>query len=229
MKISDKRAILSTAYFPPIEYFAVMANSQQVYIQGGEMYQKQSYRTRCSINSANGVLVLTMPVLRSNSQADSPEVKSTHKVYIEDIHIDYSKPWVLQHKRAIEAAYMSSPFFEYYKDDIFPILESNIDSLFELNLKLIKVIAELIGIDCKITVAKEYLTEDKLNDITDYRETIHPKRENNILESMKLNKPYYQVFTNKQGFVKNLSILDLLFNEGPNSISYLESYTKGQE
>ena len=115
------------------------------------------------------------------------------------------------------------------QDDIFPILESNTDSLFELNLKLIKVIAELIGIDCKITVAKEYLTEDKLNDITDYRETIHPKRENNILESMKLNKPYYQVFTNKQGFVKNLSILDLLFNEGPNSISYLESYTKGQE
>ena len=229
MKISDKRAILSTAYFPPIEYFAVMANSQQVYIQGGEMYQKQSYRTRCSINSANGVLVLTMPVLRSNSQADSPETKSTHKVYIEDIHIDYSKPWVLQHKRAIEAAYMSSPFFEYYKDDIFPILDSNIDSLFELNLKLIKVIAELIGIDCKITVAKEYLTEDKLDDITDYRETIHPKRENTILESMKLNKPYYQVFTNKQGFVKNLSILDLLFNEGPNSISYLESYTKGQE
>lgn len=229
MKISDSKAILSTAYFPPIEYFAVMANSQQVYIQGGEMYQKQSYRTRCSINSANGVLVLTMPVLRSNSQADSPEAKSTHKVYIEDIHIDYSKPWVLQHKRAIEAAYMSSPFFEYYKDDIFPILESNIDSLFELNLKLIKVIAELIGIDCKISVAKEYLTEDKLNDITDYRETIHPKRGNNILESMKLNKPYYQVFTNKQGFVKNLSILDLLFNEGPNSISYLESYTKGQE
>ena len=83
--------------------------------------------------------------------------------------------------------------------------------------------------DDGVTVAKEYLTEDKLNDITDYRETIHPKRENNILESMKLNKPYYQVFTNKQGFVKNLSILDLLFNEGPNSISYLESYTKGQE
>ena len=126
MKISDKRAILSTAYFPPIEYFAVMANSQQVYIQGGEMYQKQSYRTRCSINSANGVLVLTMPVLRSNSQADSPEAKSTHKVYIEDIHIDYSKPWVLQHKRAIEAAYMSSPFFEYYKDDIFAILDEEI-------------------------------------------------------------------------------------------------------
>lgn len=221
MKISFDRAILSTAYFPPIEYFAVMANSAKVYIQGGEMYQKQSYRTRCSIGAANGLLVLTLPVLRGVSQG--LENTKSHKVYIEDIKIDYSKPWVLQHKRAIEAAYMSSPFFEYYKDDIFPVLDSNTESLFELNLKLIKIIAELIGIECQVEVMDEYLTETQLEGFADFRDVIHPKKKNDILEKLQLNKPYYQVFTNKQGFVSNLSVLDLLFNEGPNSISYLQN------
>lgn len=222
MKISFNRAILSTAYFPPIEYFAVMANSSKVYIQGGEMYQKQSYRTRCSIGAANGILVLTLPVLRGVSQQSESD-KLSHKVFIEDIKIDYSKPWVIQHKRAIEAAYMSSPFFEYYKDDLFPILESNIESLFELNMQLIKKIAELIGIECDIQVMDEYLTNSETEGFDDFRDVIHPKKKNDILEKLQLNKPYYQVFTNKQGFIGNLSILDLLFNEGPNSISYLQS------
>lgn len=214
-------SLLSTAYFPPIEYFAAMANSRRVEIESGEMYQKQSYRTRCSIGAANGLLVLTLPVLRGVSQG--LENTKSHKIYIEDIKIDYSKPWVLQHKRAIEAAYMSSPFFEYYKDDIFPVLDSNTESLFELNLKLIKIIAELIGIECQVEVMDEYLTETQLEGFADFRDVIHPKKKNNILEELQLNKPYYQVFTPKQGFVSNLSVLDLLFNEGPNSISYLQN------
>ncbi len=222
MRVSYKSAIFSTAYFPPIEYFAIMANCETVYIQGGEMYQKQSYRTRCSISAANGVLVLTIPVLRGEQESVRDQ-KATHKVFIGNINIDYSKSWVMQHERAIEASYMSSPFYEYYKDDIFPILESNTDSLFDLNLKLIRKIAELIGLDCKIEVMENYLANEQLNGIADFREVIHPKKKNDILERMQLNKPYYQVFTNKQGFIANLSILDLLFNEGPNSISFLQN------
>ena len=172
MKISDSKAILSTAYFPPIEYFAVMANSQQVYIQGGEMYQKQSYRTRCHINGANGLLVLTLPVLRS---ALKGEGASSHKIPTADLKIDYSKPWLLQHKRALEAAYMSSPFFEYYMDDIYEILDSGEESLLAMNTALTRKVAELIGIETPVELSgrefimpgSEVLVKEGISDFRD--------------------------------------------------------------
>lgn len=218
-------SLLSTAYFPPIEYFAVIANSAKVEIESGEMYQKQSYRTRCHINGANGLLVLTLPVLRSAAKEDGA---SSHKLPTSELKIDYSKPWLLQHKRALEAAYMSSPFFEYYMDDIYEILDSGEESLLALNTRLTCKICELTGIGTPITLTDgnfilpgaEELTA---RNISDFRESIHPKRESHLLERLKLEKPYWQVFTNKQGFIPNLTILDLLFNEGPNAISFLES------
>lgn len=221
-------SLLSTAYLPPIEYFAVLANSKMVEIESGEMYQKQSYRTRCHINGANGLLVLTVPVLRSAAKEDG---ENSHKLPIASLRIDWSKPWLLQHKRALEAAYMSSPFFEYYMDDIYEILDSKEEYLLNLNTRLTKKIAELIGIETPLALSNgNYIIpqspELELNGITDFRDSIHPKKCSTILESLKLNKPYWQVFTNKQGFVPNLTILDLLFNEGPNSISYLEPETK---
>ena len=221
-------SLLSTAYFPPIEYFAVMANSERVEIESGEMYQKQSYRTRCHINGANGLLVLTVPVLRSAAKGDE---QCSHKLPIADLRIDWSKPWLLQHKRALEAAYMSSPFFEYYMDDIYGILDSGEETLLSLNTRLTLKIAELVGIETPVTLSDgNYLIpqsrELELAGISDFRECIHPKKGSRILEDLKLEKPYWQVFTNKQGFVPNLTILDLLFNEGPNSISFLELESK---
>lgn len=209
--------ILSTAYFPPIEYFAALANSATSFIEGEEMYQKQSYRTRCHINSGNGLLILTIPALREGGE---------HKIPIRNVKIDYSKPWLIQHKRAIEAAYMSSPFFEYYADDIFPIMDAKHDSLFDLNTTLTKKIMELIGLECNISFTDNYLQPQQISaaGMLDFRERIHPKwKGENLLQSMHIEKPYYQVFTNKQGFLSNLSILDLLCNEGPNSISFLKS------
>lgn len=218
-------SLLSTAYFPPIEYFAAMANSRRVEIESGEMYQKQSYRTRCHINGANGLLVLTLPVLRS---ALKGEGANSHKIPTADLKIDYSKPWLLQHKRALEAAYMSSPFFEYYMDDIYEILDSGEESLLAMNTALTRKVAELIGIETPVELSgREFIMPGSeilsKEGIFDFRDSIHPKRESNLLERLQLNKPYWQVFTNKQGFVPNLTILDLLFNEGPNAISYLES------
>lgn len=217
-------SLLSTAYFPPIEYFAAIANSVRAEIESGEMYQKQSYRTRCHIYGANGLLVLTLPVLRSAAKENGT---GSHKLPTSQLKIDYSKPWLLQHKRALEAAYMSSPFFEYYMDDIYGILDSGEESLLTLNTRLTHKIAELIGIETPIVLndgefiqpGSEELASRK---ISDFRESVHPKRDSGLLERLKLNKPYWQVFTGKQGFVQNLSILDLLFNEGPNSISFLE-------
>jgi len=222
-----ENSLLSTAYFPPIEYFVAIANSKAVEIESGEMYQKQSYRTRCHINGANGLLVLTLPVLRSAAKGE----ESSHKIPTSDLKIDYSKPWLLQHKRALEAAYMSSPFFEYYMDDIYEILCSGEESLLQMNTLLTVKIAELIGIETPISLSDgnfivpgcEFLKE---KGIEDFRDSIHPKKPALLMERLKINKPYWQVFSAKQGFVPNLSVLDLLFNEGPNAISFLESETQ---
>ena len=215
-------SLLSTAYFPPIEYFVAMANSARVQIESGEMYQKQSYRTRCHINGANGLLVLTLPVRRSAAKG----AESSHKIPTSELLIDYSKPWLLQHKRALEAAYMSSPFFEYYMDDIYEILDSGEESLLKMNTRLTLKIAELAGVETPVELTdgnfivpgSEQLVQLGIEDL---RDSIHPKKPAQLLEGLQMNKPYWQVFTNKQGFVPNLSILDLLFNEGPNAISYL--------
>ena len=217
-------SLLSTAYFPPIEYFAAMANSRRVEIESGEMYQKQSYRTRCHINGANGLLVLTVPVLRSAIKDEG----SSHKIPTANLKIDYSKPWILQHKRAFEAAYMSSPFFEYYMDEIYEILDSGEESLLKMNTALTVKIAQLIGIETPVSLSDGNFIipgseELKARNIADFRDSIHPKKEPLLLKELELEKPYWQVFTNKQGFVPNLTILDLLCNEGPNAISYLES------
>ena len=142
-------SLLSTAYFPPIEYFAAMANSRRVEIESGEMYQKQSYRTRCHINGANGLLVLTVPVLRSAAKDEG----GSHKVPTAELKIDYTKPWILQHKRALEAAYMSSPFFEYYMDEIYEILDSGEESLLKMNTALTVKIAGLIGIETPVSLS----------------------------------------------------------------------------
>ena len=217
-------SLLSTAYFPPVEYFVAIANSARAEIESGEMYQKQSYRTRCHINGANGLLVLTLPVLRSAVRGEG----CSHKIPTSELKIDYSKPWLLQHKRALEAAYMSSPFFEYYMDDIYGILDSGEESLLQLNTCLTVKIAELIGIETPITLSEgNFLVpgSEVIKDmgIEDFRDSIHPKKPALLLERLKMNKPYWQVFSTKQGFVPNLSVLDLLFNEGPNAISFLES------
>ena len=122
---------------------------------------------------------------------------------------------------------MSSPFFEYYMDDIYAVLDSGEESLLTMNTRLVHTIAGLIGIQTPIEFTRgDYIApaSDLLRErgISDFRDSIHPKKPAMLMESLQMNKPYWQVFTNKQGFVPNLSILDLLFNEGPNAISYLE-------
>ena len=217
MKING--VLLSTAYFPPVEYFAAIANAERVLLERCETFQKQSYRTRCTIYGANGLLSLTIPVKRD----------PTHKCPIESVEVDYSTPWILQHKRAMEAAYMTTPFFEYYRDDIYALLERKEPSLFTLNLSIIELFAEFAGIRCNISFTEKYYRSEELQgmEIADLRERIHPKYKGpSLLEEMQIEKPYYQVFSNKQGFIPNLSMLDLLSNEGPGAISFLkaESY-----
>ena len=242
--------LLSTAYFPPISYFAAMAQEMgglvlrqrdenqtgrsacdrqlkapsltpaTVYIEACENFQKQSYRNRCYFYGADGVQSLQVPILHEGG---------THKQPISEIKIDWSKPWLLQHKRAIISAYRTSAYFEYYQDELFAILESQPEKLFDLNMTLIRFFIEKTGLAIDLRITDGYSREGNMSkdgqsvECEDLREAIHPKRHNTILEDADLKKPYFQVFAQKHGFQSDLSIMDLLFNEGPESILYLKS------
>ena len=132
--------------------------------------------------------------------------------------MDYSTPWLQQHERAIISAYRTSAYFEYYQDELFDILESKPERLLDLNMAILRFFIEKIGLAVDLR-----LTEDYVKDAPDdFRELIHPKRPDSILKDMGLEKPYFQVFAPKYGFKSNLSVMDLLFNEGPDSILYLK-------
>ena len=214
---------------PPVSYFAAMAEEMEglsnrqdgdsslelspsvVYIEACENYQKQSYRNRCRFYAADGVQALTFPIIHEGG---------THKQPVSDIRIDWSTPWLQQHQRAIVSAYRTSAYFEYYQDELFEILESRPERLFDLNMALTRFFIEKTGLAVDLRTTEEYSRETEMEDL---REKIHPKRPNSILQDLGLEKPYFQVFAQKHGFQSDLSIMDLLFNEGPDSILYLKS------
>ena len=224
--------LLTTAYFPPISYFAAIAEEMEglvrikgedrksilssplspsiIYIEACENYQKQSYRNRCHFYAADGIQSLSFPILHEGN---------THKRPISEVRIDYSKPWVMQHKRAIVSAYRTSAYFEYYQDELFAILDSKPEKLIDLNTRLLEFFLEKTGIKAEVHMTESY-GQDGCEDL---REAIHPKRPDTILQKLKLEKPYFQVFAEKHGFIPNLSIMDLLFNEGPDSIIFLKN------
>ena len=184
-----------------------------------ENYQKQSWRNRCRILTANGPESLNVPVVHENGTFSLP---------IKEIRVEYTTPWVLRTERAIESAYSSSPFFIYYKDALFAILDSHPATLWELNRRLIDFFCARIGISPVIRETTGYFQTagmvsppDATPAAEDFREVIHPKRENTIMRDLDLERPYWQVFRDKFGFVPGLSIMDLLFNEGPESICWL--------
>jgi hypothetical protein len=154
----------------------------------------------------------------------------THKQPISEIKVDYSTPWLQQHQKAIISAYRTSAYFEYYMDELFGIMDSRPERLFDLNMKLMRFFIEKTGLAVDLRLTEDFsrdgiqLASDGSRIICeDLRETIHPKRPDSILKDYGLEKPYFQVFSPKHGFQNNLSIMDLLFNEGPDSILYLKT------
>ncbi len=210
--------LLGIAYFPPVSYFALIAKGMVlspentipsiVYIEACENYQKQSWRNRCRILAADGPAYLNFPIVHEGS----------HELPITAIKVDYSTPWVLKTKRAIASAYESSAFFDYYKDELFAILDSHPETLFELDMRIIRFFLDKTGIAADLRLTDTFQPS---SGVDDYREVLHPKRPNTVLKDLGLEKPYFQVFARKYGFISDLSIMDLLFNEGPDSICYL--------
>ena len=210
---------------PPVSYFAAIAEDftlsygrvvslvpARLRLEACENYQKQSYRNRCRIYAAGGVESLTLPVVHEGGTSSLP---------IREIRVDWSRDWLPRMERAIVSAYESSPYFEYYRDSLFDILESRPEKLFDLNIRLIHYFLGKIGISADIDFTTEYERPgDTAPDIRDLRGLIHPKRPS----ILKTEKPYWQVFAAKYGFKSDLSVMDLLFNEGPDSISYLKKF-----
>ena len=201
--------LLSTAYFGPIYYYAVLVKTEKVYIEQFENFIKQTYRNRCVILGGNGPMQLIVPVVKGRGP----------KTLIKDLQISYDTDWQRNHWRTIFSAYSSSPFFEFYKDDIQPFFETKHKFLLDFNLKIHETVCELLEIEniTELTPDFEKVPEGTIN----LRESISPKiktQNNTNFQPVK----YTQVFSDKLGFVPNLSILDLLFNEGPNGYSVLE-------
>ncbi len=154
---------LSTAYLAPVEYYVALANAESIVIEQHEHYVKQSYRNRCCIATPNGVMDLGIPVLK------------TGKELIRDVRISEHTDWQTNHWRSIESAYNSSPFFEYYKDDLLPFYERKWNFLFDFNFQIQTKILELLDLECNIKLSEKF--ELKIETGFDFRNSIHPKNE----------------------------------------------------
>ncbi|WP_181305835.1 WbqC family protein [Rufibacter sp. XAAS-G3-1] len=190
---------------PSILYFQKAFEADEILLEAHEHYQKQSYRNRCHILTAQGVVPLSVPVVKGNS-----------KILVTELQIDYSQRWRDIHWRTIQSAYGSAPFFEFYADYLKDIYDRQPALLFELNMDLLKLFVKMLKLKKPIALTQTYVKTYEAP-VLDWRGTLHPKKEPDILRLT----PYRQVF-GKQ-FAMNLSILDLLFNLGPEASTYLQN------
>ena len=209
--------LLSTTYFGPVQWYQKLYRSEAVEIEQWESFQKQTYRNRCMIATTNGIQALTVPIERNDVQSSMFNVQ-----YIKDTRISDHGNWRHLHWNALQSAYGESPFFEYYQDDIRPFFERRWMFLLDFNEEIRQKLCEIIDIQPKVSLSAEYSLTSHLSPLTskkDYRETIRPKHP--VPDQVFSPQPYYQVYQQKHGFLPNLSVLDLLFNMGPESIFYL--------
>ena len=211
--------LLTTAYFPPVAWFALLARDMTlspdrvspstVYLEACENYQKQSYRNRCYILAGDGVQMLQVPVVHAESMG------------ITQVRVDYSTPWLVRTKRSLDAAYYTSAYYEYYRDELFERMEERPALLWDWNLSLIRFLLEKTGVACHLLPTSSFIAPAAAGP-DDFRTVIHPKRPDSVLSSLGLERPYFQVFADRFGFTPDLSALDLLFNEGPDSLLWLK-------
>jgi len=202
---SKKPVLLSTAYLPPAHYVGLMMAASEVLIEKRETYLKQSYRNRCEIYTANGKLALSIPVVKVNG----------NHTQIDEIKISEQTNWQVLHWRAIRSAYANSPFFLYFKDDLEFFYQQKFENLFEFNYQILVKVLSLAGIRKTISFTEKF--EKLPENVNDFRYLISPK----IPPSQFNFKPYYQAFSEKHGFIHGLSILDVLFHKGPETMGII--------
>jgi hypothetical protein len=200
------KTLLFPTYFPSISHFAAMAQSENTVFEIEDNFQKQTNRNRTYIYSPNGIQLLNIPVKHS---------KESHQK-TKDIQIETDSDWQKQHFKSLEAAYRSSPFFEFFEDDLRPIFEKKHNFLLDLNFETIEIVSKCLRMKLEYTTTKEYFHEVDSNEFKDFRALVNGKKDSSLFES------YTQVFDDKYGFINNLSVLDLLFNEGKYALYYLK-------
>ncbi|MGC9352655.1 MAG: WbqC family protein [Mariniphaga sp.] len=210
----NKNILLSTACFPPVRYFSKLVRFEKIYLEQFENFTKQTYRNRYEILGANRVISLVVPVVKGRSR----------KIKIRDLRISYDTDWQRNHWRTIFSAYNSSPFFEFYQDDIQPFFEKPWKFLFDFNLQILETLCGLLEIDPNLVLTEDF--EQVPDGTLNFREAILPKKHRTENDPQFTPKSYTQVFHEKFGFVPNLSILDLLFNEGPNSLNVIKASSR---
>lgn len=201
-----EETLLHLPYFGPIDQFKELLQAKVVWFENEDNYQKQTYRNRMYIYGANGRLLLNIPIKHLNS----PGVKK-HQKY-KDVRIENDFDWQKQHWKSLKSAYQTSPFFEFYEDDLAPLFHNKFTRLLEFNYACFHNVCDCLQLEIDYRKTPEYIREPEGK--KDMRDLINAKQNRKI-------QPYTQVFQNKKGFLHNLSILDLMFNEGPNSVNYL--------
>ncbi|MEL1243310.1 WbqC family protein [Flavobacterium sp. DGU11] len=197
--------LIHSTYFPSISHFVAMAHADRTVFEVEDNFQKQTNRNRMYIYSPNGVQLLNIPVKHSSEG---------QRQLFKDVKIEPAFDWQKQHFKSLEAAYRSSPFFEYFEDDIQPVFEKKHTFMMDLNFEIMDIVTSCLGMDYKPEKTEEYFRE--ANGLQDYRYLADGKKDKAVFE------PYMQVFGDKHGFINNLSILDLLFNEGRYALEYLK-------
>jgi len=196
--------LLLPTYFPSISQFAAMVQADSITFEMEDNFQKQTNRNRMYIYSPNGIQLLNIPVKHS---------KENHQK-TKDVRIEDAFDWQKQHFKSLEAAYRTSPFFEYFEDDLAPVFQKKHTFLMDLNFEAMEIVCACLGFDFKFEQTSEYFHETTA--FSDFRHLANGKKDTLQFE------PYTQVFEEKHGYLNNLSILDLLFNEGRYALEYLK-------
>jgi hypothetical protein len=201
------KSLLLPTYFPSISHFVAMAQSETIVFEMEDNFQKQTNRNRTYIYSPNGIQLLNIPVKHS---------KQIHQK-TKDVKIETDFDWQKQHFKSLEAGYRSSPFFEYFEDEIRPVFEKKYTFLVDLNFEAMNIVSKCLRMKFEYETTTEYFREVDSNTILDFRNLADGKKDDSKFET------YTQVFEEKHGFLNNLSILDLLFNEGRYALDYLKN------
>lgn len=199
--------LLYPTYFPSISHYVAMAKADTITFETEDNFQKQTNRNRTYIYSPNGIQILNIPIKHSSEKYQKTK----------EVKLETSFDWQKQHFKSLEAAYRTSPFFEYFEDELSPIFTKKHTFLMDLNFQTMEIVAKCLRMKFEFNTTTEYFHE--VSDYQDFRILANGKKDTSILEN------YTQVFGEKHGFINNLSILDLLFNEGRYALDYLKIQT----
>ncbi len=202
------KIIVHPAYFPPVTYFAAFFSAETVVFDIHAHFDKQTYRNRMYLHAAHGKQLLSVPVKHT---------KNMERLAMKKVKISYERNWQRQHWKTLETAYRTSPYFEFYEDDLYPLFEHKFEYLWELNLATVQKVFDLLNTDFDYELSQDYNPSPE--GFIDLRPLVDAKKKFDFIKQL---PPYTQVFSNKNGFIPGLSILDLLFMEGPHAVNYLK-------